>query len=200
MNSTLGRAAALHTSNRVLEHRAKIDLQRVRDSKQSIDGGKPFAFLHAHDHRMTEAGASGDFIEGKLLPEPLGLNQFGQSRNNLLTLGSFRHIRFLCDEELDSGYDYRHNPRRMTGQRKNNEIPAFCGRHLKTRCESRGFFLPSEDQTDVMVAIRPLPMKIRCVALPVSLLLIGWPTVNSGKRRPTKPAFSPTLNTTRRTD
>ena len=62
MNSALGRAAALHTSNRSLQHRAKIDSQRVRDAKQRVDGRESFAFLHPHDHRMTEARTSGDFI------------------------------------------------------------------------------------------------------------------------------------------
>jgi hypothetical protein len=49
---------------------------------------------------MAEARASGDFIEGKLLPEAPCLKQFSESGNDLFTLRSFRHIDFLCDEEL----------------------------------------------------------------------------------------------------
>ena len=44
-------------------------------------------------------------------------------------------------------------------------------------------FLPNEDQTDVIAAFHPIPMKNRCVAFFASLLLIGWPTaaVHTGK-------------------
>lgn len=38
-----------------------------------------------------------------------------------------------------------------------------------------------------MAAFGRSPMKIRCVALSVSLLLIGWPTAYAGKPKSTKP-------------
>ena len=110
MNSTPCRPAPSHTSDRLLEHGAQINLQRVRDAKQGVDGGQAFALLHAHDHRVAEAGARGDFVEGKLLPDALCLNQFSQPGNDRFTLRSFRHICVLCDESLDEGYDHRHNP------------------------------------------------------------------------------------------
>jgi hypothetical protein len=122
MNLTFGRTAGLRASKCLLEHTAKINLQCIRDAKQGVDGRKAFAFLHPHNHRMAEAGASGHFIEGKRLPEALCLNQFRQPGNDRFTLRSFRHISFLCDEELDSGYDYRHNAY-IAGQKEKTMNP-----------------------------------------------------------------------------
>lgn len=70
------RSAPYHTSDRLLEHGAQIDLQRVRNAKQGVDGGQAFALLYAHHHRVAEAGARGDFVEGKPLPDALCMNQF----------------------------------------------------------------------------------------------------------------------------
>jgi hypothetical protein len=103
----------LHIPHRLPEQSAQIDRQRLRNTEQRIDGGKPFPFLHPHDHGMAETRASGDFVEGKLLPEPLSLKQCDQPGNNCLTIRGFGHIPVLGDEQLDRGYDYRHNRRQF---------------------------------------------------------------------------------------
>ena len=53
--------------------------------------GKAFAFFDAHDHRVAEAGARGDFIEGKFLTQTLLADQFNDPPHNRFALGSFRH-------------------------------------------------------------------------------------------------------------
>ena len=103
------RIAFLRPAACLPQDQAEIDLERIRNAKQRVDGGKPLAFLHAHDHRMTKPRAGGDFVQGKLLPQTFCLKQFDQPGNNCLTVGSFRHITLLCDEMVDSGCDYRHN-------------------------------------------------------------------------------------------
>ena len=86
---------------------------------------------------MAETGASGDFIEGKLLPEALCLNQFRQPGNDRFTLRGLRHISFLCDGGLDGGYDYRHNARSYhPGSGVLEIICDICGNFLAQRLKN----------------------------------------------------------------
>jgi hypothetical protein len=90
-------------------HRAEVDFQSVRNAKQRVDGGEAFALFHTHDHRMAEAGARGDFVEGKLLADALFAHRLGKPPHNRFALGRFRHMRFLRDKPFDTGCDNRHN-------------------------------------------------------------------------------------------
>src|SRR5437879_11095251 len=95
VNSTLCRTAPPHASDRMANHRAEVDFQRVRDAKQRVDRGLALALLDTHDHRVAEAGACGYFIEGKLLTDALFAHRLNKPPHNRLALGRFRHIAFL---------------------------------------------------------------------------------------------------------
>ncbi len=102
-------------------------------------------------NRMAETGPRSHFIEGKLLPEPLRLNQFSQSDNDGFTLRSLRHISFLCDEELDRGYDRRHSARRFfasvsrSSENKTRHLRKFLAQRNPTRCDRKMITAPWPD-------------------------------------------------------
>ena len=100
-------------TNRLCQRRAEVDSKGIRNAQQRVNRRKPFALFHAHHHRVAQAGARGDFVKGQFLPEPFCLNQFNQPGYDRFTFGGFRHTRFLREQLLDDGYDYRHSPCRI---------------------------------------------------------------------------------------